>query len=51
MKKMVAGQSLVETVILNALIIAGVIAIWSICQDRVEEHIQTILNLIANPAP
>jgi hypothetical protein len=51
LKKTEAGQSLVETVILNALIVAGVIGIWSICQERVGEYIQSLLNLIVKPVP
>jgi len=51
MKKKETGQSLVETIILNALIVAGVIAIWFTCQVRIEEHIQFLLNLIAKPGP
>jgi len=46
-----AGQSLVETIVLNALIVAGMIAIWSICQGRVEDHIRFLLDLAAGPMP
>ena len=45
------GQSLVETVILNAMIVAGMVVIWTICQERVEEYIHSLLNLVIKPAP
>jgi Flp pilus assembly pilin Flp len=51
MKKTETGQSLVEAAILSALIAAGVVATWSICQETFGKHIQVLLDLIAKPFP
>jgi len=51
MKKTEAGQSMVETAILNALIVAGVIAILAVCQERISDYTHFILNLLTTPVP
>ena len=46
-----SGQSLVETAILNILIISGILAILHSCQGLVESHIASFLDLVAGPVP
>jgi|GEM_PF-4816286 len=50
-RKKISGQSLVETAILNILIISGILAILHSCRGLVESHIASFLDLVAGPVP
>jgi len=47
----VFGQSLVETVLLNTLVISGVLAILSSCREWIESYIEFFLAFAAGPLP
>lgn len=50
-RKIFSGQSLVETAILNILIISGILAILHSCRGLVESYIASFLDLVAGPVP